>query len=187
MKKMIPVLMIGYISIIGGLNCASAQKSQNSFKFEGLNFEKMEQVQPEVATLTPNPEATPDIPLASVSKRALNDFHKSFKNAPDAKWYGTKEGDLMATFSNGDIKTRVYYSKKGTWTATIRDYTEENLPKDVRQVVKSTYYDFSIYHIAEVMIDNQTVYVITLEDKTSWKKIRVIDGELIEDHTYVKG
>jgi len=29
-------------------------------------------------------------------------------------------------------------------------------------------------------------YLIILEDKTTWKKIRVIDGEIIEDSNYQK-
>ena len=186
MKKVFPFLMIGYISIIGGVNCASAQQMQQSFKFKGINFEKLEQEQAITETST-KPVSAPGISLTTISKKALKDFKRTFKQAINESWFETKEGDLVAKFSNDNVTTRVFYHKKGGRFATIRDYTEENLPRNVRHVVKSTYYDFSIFCVSEVTVDGRTAYVITLEDKTTWKKIRVIDEEIIEDFNYVKG
>jgi hypothetical protein len=59
----------------------------------------------------------------------------------------------------------------------IRYYNEEKLPREVRHLVKSNYYDFSIYHVSEFRSNGKTAYVVVLEDKTSWKKIKVVDSE----------
>jgi hypothetical protein len=76
----------------------------------------------------------------------------------------------MVKFSKDNIDTRVYYSKKGRRLATIRDFTEENLPKDIRHLVRSTYYDHSIFRVSEVTVDSQMAYVIILEDKPPGRK-----------------
>ena len=180
MKKTLPLLLIGYISIIGGFNCASAQKFESNFKLKSTDFERMEQA-------PPGTETTLSVVLTSVNKKALSDFKKSFKAAEQESWFETIEGGLMVKFSKDNIDTRVYYSKKGRRLATIRDFSEENLPKDIRHIVRSKYYDQSIYRVSEVTVDSQMAYLIILEDKTSWKKIRVIDGEIIEDANYQKG
>ena len=185
MKKIIPYILVGYISIIGGLNCASAQKMQ-SFKFKDITFEKpgQPQFQPvESAAAQPSLVLEP----ASINKKILKQFSRSFKDAVDATWSETKEGEIMVKFSKGNVKSRAFYHAKGGCFATILDYSVENLRGDIRQLVKSNYVDFNISHIAEVSIDGKTAYVITLKGETTWKIIRVIDGDIIEDATYING
>jgi hypothetical protein len=64
----------------------------------------------------------------------------------------------------------------------IRDYYEEKLPRDVRHIVKSAYYDFSIYCINEITVKGITTYVVTLTNKTNektfWKIVQVTEGEM---------
>ena len=51
----------------------------------------------------------------------------------------------------------------------IRDYYEEQLLRNVRHIVKSAYYDFSIFCINEITAEGLTTYVVTLTNKANDK------------------
>ncbi len=122
---------------------------------------------------------------SALSTKALNKFNKTFKEAGNASWFGTVDG-YKAEFTKEDIKTKVFYDRKGRWLATIRYYGESNLPKDVRHVVKSNYYDYDILHVQEVTVGNKTAYLVRIEDKTSFKTIRVTDSQMDEYMAFEK-
>jgi len=43
--------------------------------------------------------------------------------------------------------------------------------------IRYAYPDFSIKSVREVNAANSTAYLITIEDATSWKTIRIVNGE----------
>jgi len=112
-----------------------------------------------------------------LNSRAVRHFNSIYNDVVDVKWYNEKEG-LFAYFTQDSIKSRVSYDKKGRFLSTIREYDETRLPSRVRHLVKSTYYDFSIYKVIELNYFNQTIYYIKMEDKTSWKMARIADDEM---------
>jgi len=116
-----------------------------------------------------------------VASKAIRDFNKFYKNAGDAKWFRLTDGTdgFIAFFNSDGIQTRVLYDKKGNYYCSFRHYFEDKLPPAVRHRIKTIYYDFNIYHIIEVNMNDKTVYAIMLEDKTCWKQILVADGEEI--------
>jgi hypothetical protein len=73
---------------------------------------------------------------------------------------------------------RVFYDKKGYWDATIKYYDEKKLPPDVRAIVKSTYYDYSITSVQEIQKGNKIVYLVHMQDATTLKSVKVCDGEM---------
>jgi hypothetical protein len=38
----------------------------------------------------------------------------------------------------------VGYNFNGSWSYTLKKYTENNMPADVRDIVKSTFFDYAI-------------------------------------------
>ena len=121
-----------------------------------------------------------------INTKAVKAFAKTFKNVPDARWFQLKDG-FVAKFNSGGIETRAYYTKKGHDAGIVRSYLEDKLPSDVRHLIKSTYYDFSIYHINEVSVNGKTAYLVKMQDNTSWKTIKVIDGEMEVTEEFKKG
>jgi hypothetical protein len=92
-------------------------------------------------------------------------------------------GLLVAYFTHDNIQSWVCYNKKGDFEYMIRHYDEKKLPQEIRHLVRSTYYDFSILHINEITINGITFYFVTMADKTSkdkicWKIVKVADGEM---------
>lgn len=124
--------------------------------------------------------------IEDVSARALKHFSKAFKASANASWYETKEGGFIAKFNLDGIDTKVYYDRKGNWKGTLRNYMEENLPQEIRHQVKSSYYDFTIYLVQEVTVDETTAYLVKIEDATTLKTIRVIDGVMDEYESFKK-
>lgn len=127
-----------------------------------------------------------DASASKVRARAMKDFSRAFKNAPTANWFQMKDG-FLARFRENEIETNAYYDLKGRWSGTVRNYGEAQLPKQVRNQVKSMYFDYSIYLVHELTVGNQLVYLVKIQDKDSLKTIRIIDGEMDLYEDYKKG
>ncbi|MGZ5220749.1 MAG: hypothetical protein ACXWV6_07715 [Chitinophagaceae bacterium] len=177
MKKLFFRFTTGFIPFIAMISGVYAQNGKFS---KELNSPTSKEV---AYNHAPKDEAAP--PAASISTKAIKNFTKSFKNANDASWFAIKDG-YVAEFKQDGISTKVYYNRKGTWVANLRCYFEDKLPRHVRHIVKSHYYDFNIYYVQEVTVGNETVYLVKIEDKTSLKTIKVQDGEMTETEAFNK-
>lgn len=147
-----------------------------------LNFDK----KAIIASANAAPDAASIAELKSISKKAFENFSKNFKGASDIH-VSNKNKEIFVYFYQDGIANRVGYDKKGHWNHTIRYYGENMLPKDVRQIVKSTFYDFNIFGVTEVTVGNKTAHLVNIEDKTSWKTVKVVDGEMEVMQEYTKG
>jgi hypothetical protein len=121
--------------------------------------------------------------LIEVNDRVVKKFTKQFAEATDVVWAKTNNG-FIARFTSNGIQSWAFLTKGGNCLSTMRYYTEKELPADVRNQVKSTYYDFSITSVKEVSCNKLTAYLVTIEDKATWKVIRIVDGEMdiFEEH-----
>ena len=117
--------------------------------------------------------------------KAYQRFHKDFPEVQSESWAKTKHGFSVRFIAKG-ILTLVFLSKSGANEGQIRYYDEDNLAQNVRHIVKSTYYDYAIKGVQEVTYNDVTAYLITLEDKTSWKVVRVVSGEMDVRDSYNK-
>ena len=114
---------------------------------------------------------------ADVNEKALKDFDKSFRNVTNEKWYTVSDG-FFASFNNNGIETKVAYDRKGNWHCTVRTLEESQLPFNVRDAVKRTYYDSKILVGYEIKHTDGIVYIIKTEDSISLKTLRVVNGEM---------
>jgi hypothetical protein len=131
---------------------------------------------PDVKKTILSTESSPKVDAADVNTKALKDFNKSFKNISGEQWYKVMDG-FIASFKENEIETKVAYDQKGKWHCTVRTFGENQLPSDVRDLVKSRYYDYKILVIYEIRHDN-TVYILKIEDTSTLKTLRVADGEI---------
>ena len=112
-----------------------------------------------------------------VSTRALRNFIKEFPSAIADTWIKTSTG-FMVTFTLNGIQNRAFLTTRGNLESRIQYYTEAELPPDVRHIVKTNYYDYSITTVKEVSTEEGTAYLVTIEFKNNWKVIRVVDREM---------
>jgi hypothetical protein len=121
-----------------------------------------------------------------IASKAIRNFTRDFKEAIDVRWFLTDEGGYIVKFIYKGVACRGDYDYKGRCLVTARYYNEDKLPREVRHLVKTNYYDFSIYRIAELSLSNKIVYIVTLENDESWMKISLIDGEFALLENYKK-
>ena len=117
---------------------------------------------------------------SDVRSKAVRNFARFYKNISDEKWYEIPDA-LIALFTINNIDYRVDYDKKGNWLHTMRTYSENKLPGDIRHLVKSSYYDYNIMFVQEIEKPRETfTYVVHLEGKTKLINLRVSNGEMDE-------
>jgi len=123
--------------------------------------------------------------LSSINAKAIKHFSKSYDKHNNAAWFAVSDG-FVAVFTQDGIKTKAYYDTKGRPVGDVRTYQEDRLPKEIRHMVKSTYYDFDIFLVNEVSVGNAKVYLVKIEDNKSFKTIRIQDDEMTETEAYTK-
>ena len=130
------------------------------------------------------PVTTPNGTTRNV--KALKTFNSMYGDVSNVIWVNVGRDHDRACFVKDGITVRTGFNRKGNVLYTLRYYTEEHLPKDVLLQIKNYYYGKSIFGIVEVTVDGKTAYLVDLEDKTSWLKIKVLDGEMTEENLLLK-
>jgi hypothetical protein len=116
--------------------------------------------------------------LNHLSTKAARDFAVRFPEV-EGKWFAAKNG-FVVRFTIDSIGARAAYDNRGNWVYTIKTYNEWKLPKQVRHVVKGTYYDYTITQVEEIDRPGEhKVYLVHMYDATTWKNVQVRDGEMV--------
>lgn len=122
---------------------------------------------------------------ASVNQKVSDAFNASFKDAVSATWYRLNK-DYLVEFITGDMNNRALFKKNGSLIYQISYGHENNLPKDIRRMIKSNYVDYNIVQAINVKEDNRNIWVVNLEDDKKLIIARVEDDALEEVGNYNK-
>ena len=120
-----------------------------------------------------------------VNSRIIKSFNKLFSDAENIRWWNEKNNHIVY-FKRKGKATHAVFAKNGDLKYAITTYLEEYLPGDILLQVKENYYGKSIFGVTEVQAEDKIAYVITLEDKTSWMTIKVLDGEITQEQVWRK-
>jgi hypothetical protein len=112
-----------------------------------------------------------------VNPKALRDFLEEYKDFDSVRWYQSDKGSV-ASFILDEVEIITSYDKYGNRTSKRKVYKENKLPSDVRRLVKREYYDYEITSVIEIINPDQTIYVVTMEDKTRVVQVKVTDLEM---------
>jgi len=129
-------------------------------------------------TETKNDKST----LYRINFKAVSDFKNAYKDISDETWEVSKNG-YVARFASNSVRTLNCYAKNGTWLHSIQYYDETKLPKDVRALVKSKYYDYSITSVQQINVKRnieEPIYLVNIKYNNEYKTIRVCEGEMEE-------
>src|SRR3954451_18301132 len=116
---------------------------------------------------------------ATVNQKVSDAFNASFKDAVSPTWYRLNK-DYLVEFITGDMNNRALFKRNGSLVYQISYGHENNLPKEVRHLVKSNYVDFNIVQAINVLEDNRNIWVINLEDDKKLIIARIEEGALEE-------
>lgn len=113
----------------------------------------------------------------NVNINAARDFKRNYKNAADIKWVQHENGTSVY-FTNDGLKMRTSYNSKGTKEYTLTYFEESRMPSDLRQRVRSNYYDHQILIVTEVARNNQVSYLVKMESEKEFLTLKVNDEEM---------
>ena len=122
---------------------------------------------------------------SAVSAKLNKAFSEFFKTATHLRWYEINKKFLVKFIMN-DKENRALFNKNGQLVYHITYGAETLLPTNVRQLVKSKYYDQKITRVLKVDQDKRNIWVINLEDEKDLIMARVEDVELEETQRLVK-
>ena len=164
MKKLSFAVILGVITI-------SLTQAQSA---GGTSTKNEKKTNPEVAQGSNyDPGAGND-----VNTKALRDFLRSCKNAENSHWFVDSKGSCVY-YSEKGKKGKRFYDKSGSFIYDILSYSEEDLPFAIRVQVKQTYYlDYNITHVQEIHANGKTIYMVQIQDKSTWKQLRICDEEM---------
>ena len=120
-----------------------------------------------------------------VHSRALRLFEKDYKNAGKVNWFVIDDG-YLAKFTVDGVINKVYYRKNGHWVGSTQQYNEVRLPKEVRHIIRSNYYDFDINTVVEIETVGKIAYYVVMHNSMEWLKVRVMDREIEELERFKK-
>jgi len=180
MKKLsfvVFALFLALVSFNGNLHAQRSSSNQRGFEKEsfGKSVSNMSDA---------DKIALEDIKLKS--GKMYQDFTTRFKGATNINM-SQNHNVIFISCSTGEDFNRITYSKKGRWQNTVRTYDNIKLPENVREQVEYAYPRFDIFGgVIEVHVSNKIAYLVSVEDKKSWKRIRVVDGEMDVYEEYMK-
>ena len=134
------------------------------------------------------------ISLASFAFRAPNvretleqSFQKNFPNAENVHWNEDTNG-YTVSFTIKTILTRINYDRKGRFTGSLRNYSEQLLPFYLVNILKQKYPGQDIYGVTEITSATDIAYFVKLESPTTWTTVRLDnDGNSAIIERYNKG
>ena len=179
MKKIFLSFAVGLFSLAASVNSIHAQDSTHAQgSKDSIMYAKNENPAPAASTAgAGNETGITAADIKTISKKATRNFTATFTKADDVKWFALSDGFIAYCTVNG-TRIRTNYDKKGNWLYSIRYYGEKKLPVDVRALVKRTYYDFSITSVQEIHIEDKIVYLVYMNDETTFQTVRVCDYEM---------
>ena len=117
--------------------------------------------------------------ISKVHVRAMRDFLKRDKTASNVDWMIVETGYVAKYTDENNSNCRTVYNNRGDFVYTIRQYYENKMPPDIRHIVKSEYYDYTITLVEQIEETRQPlVYVVHLEDPTTLKNVRICEREM---------
>jgi len=166
MKNVVLASLLAVISVLGMENAVLSQNSIGMIR-ERLSASKL--LLPRVA-----------FENAPVNSKALNSFKKKFTAVQNEKWYHNKHRSV-AVFEADEVRFSIEYDKKGNLTGTEKLYGEGKMDREVRKIVKSVYFDYTITSVREISVPwlfPSPVYIIHIENENEFKNLTVYEDEM---------
>jgi hypothetical protein len=179
MKKIFLTSVITSVVILSSTAFGFSQSDNKEFAYQSAKIED------NIAKFI-SLDAASELSSNEVNVKAVKNFTKQFGTNNTAKWYQTSDAFVAGFVENG-IETKAIYDLKGNWHSMLRTYSEDKMPFDVRDLVKSTYYDYNIMVVYEITHPDNVTYILKIEDSKKIKTLRVTDGNMEVIGDYKRG
>jgi hypothetical protein len=116
--------------------------------------------------------------LKGISEKMYKHFSRNFKHATDIK-VRPEADHTQVTFKDNTISESVQYNKNGKWQYSMRTYDSENLPKMIRNEVEVAFPGYQVFgFVNEIDVLNKSATLVMIENKDSWKRVRLVDNTI---------
>lgn len=118
------------------------------------------------------------------SDKSFRRFEADFPEAYDLRiWTNRKSAHV--TFHTGDSVIRSFYGKMGRLIFSTVAYPSSRLPDVLVDQVVQYFPGYTIFgNVTDVHIDNKTAKLILIENRKTWKRVRMINDymDIFEEH-----
>ncbi|TCC84025.1 hypothetical protein FBD94_17835 [Pedobacter hiemivivus] len=159
-KQMFFLLLCGLVSLLG-MNSTSAQIKLSEVTILGT--------------------ASRTVVTNAVSKS----FNELFKDAIAPQWYEVNKR-YVVNFIMNDQKNRAVFTKGGSLVYHLVYAAENEIPEDVKSIVKDKYPDYKITFSVQVEQGDAKVWFINVEDATKILILKVYNDEMTVVNTIKK-
>jgi hypothetical protein len=190
MKKIISLLLFSFAIVFSLLTDVNSQVLENGVVSTAIPRDSV--VANEIKAINATPPETDKESVKKAKKelqvqkanlatlkahsRAAENFKKSFKEQDSVKWID--EGNaIIAFFSRNQIPIRCVYNKNGILIHTLRSYSSDNTPEDIRAILDRDYPKAEIIALVQVNENNMQFYYAQLQDRCKYKTVVIYDGE----------
>ena len=126
-----------------------------------------------------------NVRLNEINAQAFRHFKKNHSSVNNEYWSKTKDG-FVVKFEDQQIINQVFYDERGAFRYGVKYCEEKDLGKEIRYRVHKEFPGYQIDVVSEINSDDNTIYLMSLKNKTSVKNIMLSDSDLkvIEDIMY---
>jgi hypothetical protein len=118
--------------------------------------------------------------IKTISPKMFERFTRDFKSAYDITVIDDKKIKRIQINSktDGDMN-RTTYTRKGKFLHNIKHYDFAKLPESIAEMVNDAYPRYEIFGgVAEIQVMNKVAYFVLIENKKSWKRLKVVNSEI---------
>jgi len=116
--------------------------------------------------------------IRSKNSKMFANFSNRFKNAANIN-VSVEGRETYIFFYVGGIQHRISYNKNGNWLYTIRYYDAQELTKEKQRRINKEYPGYTIFnYVAEVNFKNIKATLVLIENRNSWKRIRITENDM---------
>ena len=116
--------------------------------------------------------------MKAVSEKMHRHFSRNFKNATDIHIRPESDHTQVSYKDNG-ISGSVQYNKNGKWQYSVRTYDSDNLSKMIRNDVEIAFPGYQVFGVVnEIDVLDKTATLVMIENKDSWKRVRLVDNTI---------
>lgn len=124
--------------------------------------------------------------IKNYSEKTFKNFTKTFPSASNLKIRTVKK-DMHITGSSGDSVIRALYNRNGRSLYSVVSYPSSQLPESIVERVERFFAGYTVYGpVTDVTVNFKTAHLILIENKRTWKRVRMINDEMDVYEEYTK-
>lgn len=119
-----------------------------------------------------------------VNAKVMRSFTRFFRDTSDAFWTLHKN-HYSVVFYTGDRRTIAIFGLKGYLYYTVYYGREKDLPVKEKDIIRNAYPDYKIDWVQEVNNRMQTIWLVTIRNCSSIRKVKIAEEELFEYENFI--